>query len=89
MLTDVTIELKHYFHTNDQSDCDPGILWEAHKMVIRGILIKHGAQIKNERKKQLTMLLNKIHTVESQHKHTLTSALKCVPSPTDRRFTTL
>lgn len=39
--------------TNELYNCDPGILWEAHKSVIRGILIKHGACTKREREQQL------------------------------------
>lgn len=69
VLADVTKELNLYFQTNDQSDCDPGILWEAHKMVLGGILIKHGSQIKQECGKQLQLLLDKLYTAESRHKH--------------------
>lgn len=46
VLTDVTKELTQYYLTNDTDDCNPGVLWEAHKSVIRGVLIKHGAHIK-------------------------------------------
>lgn len=45
-------------------------------MVIRGVLIKHGSWIKKEREKQLTLLLNKIHVVEFQHKHAPTTLLE-------------
>lgn len=68
VLADVTKELKFYFQTNDIDNCDPGILWEAHKSVIRGILIKHGAHIKREREKQLLILLQKTHDLEKTHK---------------------
>lgn len=57
VLTDVTKELNQYFLANDIDNCDPGILWEAHKSVIRGVLIKHGAHFKMEREKQLLLLL--------------------------------
>lgn len=67
--------MKHYFSINDQPDCDPGILWEAHKTVIRGVLIRHSTRIKRERQKQLTILFNKIHVVELQHKQTPTHSL--------------
>lgn len=60
VLVDITNELAHYFLTNDQPDCDLGILWEAHKMVIIGILIKHGTRIKREREKQLLMTKEKV-----------------------------
>lgn len=75
VMTDVTNELKQYFQTNDTEDCDPGILLEAHKTVIRGMLIKHGARIKRERE-QLLQLLHKIHTVESKHKQTSIAPLE-------------
>lgn len=48
VLEDVIKKLDFYFTTNDTPDCDPGIIWEAHKAVIRGVLIKHGASIKQE-----------------------------------------
>lgn len=76
VLTDVTNELKHYFHTNDTEYCDPGILWKAHKAVMRGVLIKHGAHIKREREQQLLQLLHKIHVVESKHKQTPVASLE-------------
>lgn len=69
VLEEVTKGINLYFQTNDQSDCDPGILWEAHKPVIKGILIKHGARIRRERTKQLSQLLNKLATTEARHKH--------------------
>lgn len=49
VLEDVTKELDLYFRENDIQGCDPGILWEAHKCVLRGVLIKHGASIKRKR----------------------------------------
>lgn len=48
---------------------DPGILWEAHKPVIRGIFTKHGARINREHTKQLSQLLHKLEATESRHKH--------------------
>lgn len=49
ILTEVTKAINLYFQENDQPDCDPGILWEAHKVVIRGIFISHGACIKKKK----------------------------------------
>lgn len=68
VLTDVQTELTHYFRINDTGDCTPGIVWEAHKTVIRGILIKHGACIKKEKERLLLDSLPKIHDAESKHK---------------------
>lgn len=40
-------------------DCDPGVVWDAHKSVISSIFIKHSACIK-ERERQLELLLSKL-----------------------------
>lgn len=76
VLTDIKTELQHYFQTNNTADCDTGILWEAHKTVIRGVFIKHGARIKKERERLLTELLHKIHDIESKHKTTPVTSLE-------------
>lgn len=48
------------------------IRWEVHKSVIRGELIKIGAQHKREREKpKYQNLLNKIANLESVHRETL------------------
>lgn len=75
ILVEVTRELQ-YFQMNDQRDCDPGILWEAHKVVIRGVLIKHGARIKKQRTEKLESLLSEIHTLESRLKQDPTLELE-------------
>lgn len=69
VLEEVNRELTGYFRTNTTADCTPGSVWEAHREVIRGIFIKHGAQIKRENGKQLELLLNKLHITASQHKN--------------------
>lgn len=43
-LAEITRELTLYFQTNVTPDSDSGIVWEAHKAVIRGIFIKHSAR---------------------------------------------
>lgn len=70
MLSNVTGELEFYFQTNNTSECDPNILWEAHKAVIHGVLIKHGSRIKKKSTIQLTSLFNDLLALESCHKHT-------------------
>lgn len=69
VLADITKELNFYFQINDTLDCDPRIIWKAHKAAIRGVLIKHGFQIKKQRTAQLTDLLQDLHALESRHKH--------------------
>lgn len=60
ILADITRELDFYFRTNDTPDCDPGIIWEAHKAVIRGVLII--------RIEQLKTLLADLAALEIRHK---------------------
>lgn len=69
ILEDVKRELGQYFQINKHPDCDIGILREAHKAVIRGVLIKHGARLKRQRLEKLTSLLHDIQKAEAQHKH--------------------
>lgn len=45
-LAEVKQELSYYFSTNSMDDCDHVLLWEAHKPMMRGILIKHGTSLK-------------------------------------------
>lgn len=56
------------FTTNLTPDCPPVTVWEAHKPVIRGVFIKHGARLKREREKQAQTLLREIHLLEMDHK---------------------
>lgn len=63
-------ELGHYFSTNTRPDSDVGVVWEAHKAVVRGLLIKHGARLKKERTAQLNRLLAKLQVLETTHKAT-------------------
>lgn len=71
-LADITREITHYFQANTSSDGDTGLVWEAHKAVIRGVLIKHGARLKKMRTEQMTLLINKLQTLETSHKQNQT-----------------
>lgn len=68
-------EINHYFQTNITPDSDTGVVWEAHKAVIRGVLIRHGARLKKARTKQLDALLVRLQTLEASHKATPTGSL--------------
>lgn len=68
VLAGVSKELMAYFEINDIPGIDPGIVWEAHKAVIRGVLIKHEPRIKKAREAQLTKLLADIQALEIQYK---------------------
>lgn len=56
ILADVVKEIGHYFDTNSTQDSKPEVVWETHKAVIQGILIKHGSRQKRLRTEQLKAL---------------------------------
>lgn len=60
----VARELTTYFQLKDTPGSDPGMVCEAHKAVIRGILIKHGSRLKKVREAQITKLLEDIQALE-------------------------
>lgn len=68
---DIAKEMTAYVQVNDTLGSDPCMVWEAHKAVIRGILIKHGSILKKKREKQTRELLEEIQALEMQHKETL------------------
>lgn len=72
VMKDVQKEIKCFFQTNESPEYPSGLIWETHKAVIRGVLIKHGARIKKEREVKLTKLLSKIQHLEARHKHAQT-----------------
>lgn len=51
-------------------------MWEAHKAVIRRVLIKHGSRIKRQRTGQMVKLLNDLNLAEAWHKHAQTPSLE-------------
>lgn len=71
VLTDVSEELIAYFETNDILGSDPGIVWEAHKAVIRVVFIKHGSRGKKAWEEQSTKLIAEIQALEIQHKYNI------------------
>lgn len=89
VLADVTKEIGHFFQTNDTMDSDMGVIWETHKAVIRGILIKHGSRIKSQRTAQLTSLLSKLQQLETKHKQTQTGPLESELNITRKQITDL
>lgn len=68
VLKDVRREAMWYFQTNDTPDCDPGVIWEAHKVVIWGVLLKPRARIKKEIEEKLASLRADISRLETLHK---------------------
>lgn len=61
--------LTNYFQTNNTPDISPLTIWEAHKSVIRGELIKWDSWKKKEREKNINDLVLKITNLELIHKH--------------------
>lgn len=68
MLAEVELHIKQYFAENKPTDTSPLITWEAHKCVIRGILIAAASRRRKEKKQHLLGLLNRIKTLENAHK---------------------
>lgn len=60
--------LKEYFRLNYLDDTSPGILWAAHKVTIRGTLIRMATHIKKERQMDILPLEKTFATLKSKHK---------------------
>lgn len=71
-MADVHKELMHYFAANQTEAKSPMKVWEAHKPVVRGLFIKHGARLKKTRDLQIITLLTDIHSLETLHKQSQT-----------------
>ncbi|CAH2285090.1 Hypothetical predicted protein [Pelobates cultripes] len=64
----VSEELTSYFALNETDDLPATTIWEAHKSVLRGTLMRLASQKKRESRKHMTDLLTRITTLEMQHK---------------------
>lgn len=51
-------------------------MWEAHKTVIGGALIKYALRIKRDHEAELTKILADIHPLETQHKQNLATPVE-------------
>lgn len=47
-MAEVRSELSHYFTTNTGPEFTPAVVWEAHKPVMQGFFMKHGARFKKD-----------------------------------------
>lgn len=63
--------LTNYFLENVDPLMSPMIVWEAHKCVLRGELIRIGALKKRKRTKQIDLLISKVRSLELLHKRSL------------------
>lgn len=50
--------LSNYFSENADASVSPMLIWEAHKCVVRGELIRIGALKKRERNRQIALLIS-------------------------------
>uniref|UniRef100_A0A803K3C6 Endonuclease/exonuclease/phosphatase domain-containing protein n=1 Tax=Xenopus tropicalis TaxID=8364 RepID=A0A803K3C6_XENTR len=66
--TEVANSIKEYFDINNQTDTSLAIGWEAHKAVIRGILLKHASRLKKIREGKIQDLSNRLHKLAINHK---------------------
>lgn len=60
-----------YFYINRNSVDNPLVVWEAHKPVVRGVLIRIGSRLKREHTRQTDELLSRLHSLECSHKASL------------------
>uniref|UniRef100_A0A8C5WJQ4 Reverse transcriptase domain-containing protein n=1 Tax=Leptobrachium leishanense TaxID=445787 RepID=A0A8C5WJQ4_9ANUR len=67
LVADINTCLQAYFEENDTPDVTAPTLWEAHKAVIRGVLISRATVRKQARSDQIQGLLNVIRDLELQH----------------------
>ncbi|KAM9313358.1 RNA-binding protein FXR2 [Gastrophryne carolinensis] len=65
---------KAWAHENNTPDVTRMTQWEAHKCVVRGLLIRRGAYLKKEREKQVALLLQELRSLETRHKQSLDPA---------------
>ncbi|CAH2295651.1 Hypothetical predicted protein, partial [Pelobates cultripes] len=68
VMEDLNSALPRYFLENIDKGTAESWVWEAHKGITRGILIKWGARIKKERASQIRSLTEAMSTTESNHK---------------------
>lgn len=67
-IEEIRSELVQFFLENDGSVQNPLILWEAHKCVIRGVLVKIGTIRKQQRIKRTEELYGKLKELELRHR---------------------
>ncbi|KAM4034518.1 uncharacterized protein ACNLHF_021156 [Anomaloglossus baeobatrachus] len=60
--------LTEYFMRNTSGDISATSVWEAHKCVIRGVLIQQEARRKRERELEISTLLMQLKDLETRHK---------------------
>lgn len=64
----IQTSMKHYFEENATPDVSPLTIWEAHKCVIRGELLRLGALRKRGSQQKIKKLIADIRALERTHK---------------------
>lgn len=72
--SELLVVMREYFSINGVSVDNPLVVWEAHKSVIWGTLIKIGARPQRERSRRTDELFTKTHSLECSHKATITQS---------------
>ncbi|CAH2250641.1 Hypothetical predicted protein, partial [Pelobates cultripes] len=67
--------LEQYFGENDTPEASPISVWEAHKSVLRGILIRIASQKRKAFMQEMVDLYRSISTLERQHKRSQLNAV--------------
>uniref|UniRef100_A0A8C5WKN8 Endonuclease/exonuclease/phosphatase domain-containing protein n=1 Tax=Leptobrachium leishanense TaxID=445787 RepID=A0A8C5WKN8_9ANUR len=68
VVEDVQRTLENYFKENTTPDVNPLTIWQAHKTVVRGVLIKWGSYFKKQNSSHRLTLLHQIHQATTLHK---------------------
>lgn len=69
ILEELQREMQHFFEENQTDGISPLLVWETHKAVIRGLLVKHGARKKQQHTQQVMELVRQIEILEIRHKN--------------------
>lgn len=66
--------LVDYFKDNDPKDPPLAIRWDAHKAIVRGVLINLASQAKREQIRNVSTITEELHLLSTQHKQNPTPA---------------
>ncbi|OCT94959.1 hypothetical protein XELAEV_18012643mg [Xenopus laevis] len=66
--TTVRKTLLDYFRENDPKDTSSANRWDAHKVVVRGVLISIATRAKKEQLKKVSTITEELHRLSIQHK---------------------
>lgn len=67
VVSKVTDAISHYFSENVSDDLLEGVIWEGHKVVLRGELMSLGTKLKKERQIDFQRVLTALQQKELRH----------------------